>query len=500
MVTVFNDAKRVTLTGWSWPSRQVAHEMAHSFAITGDSTLYDSLQLNLDYLTPHNHAFFLDAIVQSDLEKVKLSLRQSLAVSLRVDGSVDKQGLHNIYVMAYIVTPELTTSTLFIGFGVPKSSGTDGYLECLKRVVTKIMPWSEFFNLVTSIVTDGEPLNTGRLNGLIAKLKEERLRVNPNKPLYSIWCVPHRINLAWKSVSTINIIKMAIKHCINVSTYFRQSAVRTTNLKNSAETNNLNIPLRYPAFFEVRWTEYVYNLFNAVLRNWRSTIAYYKSCNLKSFLSIWLHKERLHFITFLTDVLSVVKKFQKSCQSDDICIADVLPLRAKCIASLENLKSGSLVDGWEELFLKSLRISGTEIIFYGHKLLKASGKQSFSFNSYNRQRVIQSLIKQINIRINFDSTLHETIQPLVNISFGVQEQDLKICHDFLVSDLNQNTFLCEYHEAAELLKDTDCDTPLTSLRTLNEMSPDGLSTIKIALARIVATKPHSADVERLISK
>lgn len=169
MITVFNDAKRVTLSGWSWPSRQIASELAHRFEIYGDSTLNGSLNFNLDYLTPHYHAIFIDAIVQSDLEKVKTSLRRSLAVSLRIDGSVDRTGLHNIYVMAHIMTCELTTSTVFIGFGVPKTSGVEGYYQCLKSVVEQLLPWNEFFNLVTSIVTDGEPLNTGRLNGLCAK-------------------------------------------------------------------------------------------------------------------------------------------------------------------------------------------------------------------------------------------------------------------------------------------------------------------------------------------
>lgn len=78
--------------------------MGHSFEISGDSTLNKSQKFNSDYLTPHNHAIFIDAIVQSDLSQVKSSLRQALAVSLRIDGSVDRTGLHKIYVMAHVVT------------------------------------------------------------------------------------------------------------------------------------------------------------------------------------------------------------------------------------------------------------------------------------------------------------------------------------------------------------------------------------------------------------
>jgi hypothetical protein len=179
--------------------------MANSFENNGDSSLNESLEFNFDYLTPHNHAYFIDAIVQSDLVKVKSALRHSLAV--RVDGSVDRAGLHNIYVMAHIVNRDFTTSSLFMGFGIPKTNGVAGYLQCLKSVVADILPWDEFFSFVTSIATDGEPLNTGSLNGLWAKLKEERLRsAYPELPLHSVWCVPHRINLAWKSTYKAAII------------------------------------------------------------------------------------------------------------------------------------------------------------------------------------------------------------------------------------------------------------------------------------------------------
>lgn len=121
-----------------------------------------------------------------------------------------------------------------MGFGVPETNCVEGYLECLKTVVRDILPWDEFFSLITSIVTDGEPLNMGRLNGLCAKLKGERLRsAHPELPLYCVWCVPHRINLAWKSTSKIAIIKKINDLIV-------------------AAVNNLDAPLNYPAFFEIR--------------------------------------------------------------------------------------------------------------------------------------------------------------------------------------------------------------------------------------------------------
>ncbi len=77
---------------------------------------------------------------------------------------------HNVYVMGRIVKRDLTVSTLFLGFGVPESGDANGYFQCLKDVVKDTLTWEELFSLTTSIVTDGENLNLGKINGLVAKL------------------------------------------------------------------------------------------------------------------------------------------------------------------------------------------------------------------------------------------------------------------------------------------------------------------------------------------
>jgi hypothetical protein len=196
----------------------------------------------------------------------------------------------------------------------------------------------------------------------------------------------------------------------------------------------------------------------------------------------------------------LLKKFQKSCQSDNISISDVLPLRAKFVESLENCKNNCLADGWEHLFLNSAVLNGNEVRFYGIKLMKSVAANSFKFTSQHRQQVIRSLINHVNMRIDLDASLHSAIQPLVSISSAAQQHDLKTCHAFVIPDLDHLKFSSEYLIAAELLKDVDSDTPMTNLQELEKRLPDGLHTIKTALARLIAIKPHSADVERLISE
>lgn len=141
-------------------------------------------------MTPTNHNEFLESIVEADMESIRLKIRESLAMSLRVDGSTDRTQQHNVFVMAHIVNKDTTTSTLFIRFGIPKKDRVAGYIDCLKTVAKDVIPWEEFFKLITSIVTDGEYLNMGRLTGLCAQLLKERLNSNPDLPLFSIWCLP----------------------------------------------------------------------------------------------------------------------------------------------------------------------------------------------------------------------------------------------------------------------------------------------------------------------
>lgn len=99
---------------------------------------------------------------------------------------------HNIFVMANIVKADATLSTIFLGFGAPKYCKATGYFECVKSVITDIIPWQEFLKLMTSLVTDGESLNTGKFNGLFVKVKADRLLSNrPELPLFAIWCIGH---------------------------------------------------------------------------------------------------------------------------------------------------------------------------------------------------------------------------------------------------------------------------------------------------------------------
>ncbi len=503
MITVFNDAKRTSLSGWSWPSRFVAEKLGDSFRTLGITSGRGNIDAK--YVTPTNHSIFLNCIVRSHIGTVVESLREALAVSLRLDGSVDRTAEHNVYVMGHIIHKDTTVSTLFIGFDVPKNGDVAGYLQCLEEIITKVLPWDDFFELITSLVTDGEGLNMGRINGLAQQLIRKRLNNTTSLlPFLALWCIAHRINLAWKALCKLNIVANLIAACARLSAHFRKSGAKTKKLKTAAATHNLDKPLRYPRYFEIRWVEFVHNLFYAVLRNWRASNTYFEMENLQIMANRWLNYDNIRLLAFLTDVIDILKAYQKFCQSDTISILDALEKLDRLFDKLQRCKRGPVDGGWEALLLASVATNGNTVSLHGFRLKTNSStsrtrRQPNSFSSAKRDLIITTLIKHLKIRLSLDDDLRSALKPLLKLNSSISQQDLDKCHSYIIPDKDKQTFSVEYSVAADKLKDFDCESPIISLQKLHEIQPDDFATLKVALARVAVLKPHSADVERLIS-
>lgn len=95
------------------------------------------------------------------------------------------------------------------------------------------------------------------------------------------------------------------------------------------------------------------------------------------------------------------------------------------------------------MFLEKKTMKGNDTYFYGFKLVNNG---QFSFTDRKRRNIIHSIINHVNIRINFDSSMQ-------TIGLEVQQEDAKCCHSFIASDYDENAFLREFGDVAELLKD-----------------------------------------------
>lgn len=103
-----------------------------------------------------------------------------------------------------------------------------------------------------------------------------------------------RSQLAWKEVcATVPEIKNIINSASSIASYFHKSGIRTKELKKIAKEKNWNL-VRFPEFFEVRWTEFSYQLVISILKSWKVLVNYFQNCteaDAKGYLKFLVDKD-----------------------------------------------------------------------------------------------------------------------------------------------------------------------------------------------------------------
>jgi hypothetical protein len=108
--------------------------------------------------------------VDSDKMRVKNKLLNSMAISQRLDGFVDRIQIDNIHVIARIVTSDGKSENVFLGKAEPVDRGATGYASAVETAVSFVAEWKDLFPKVSSIVTD----DASQKNGLWALLPKSR--------------------------------------------------------------------------------------------------------------------------------------------------------------------------------------------------------------------------------------------------------------------------------------------------------------------------------------
>lgn len=116
-------------------------------------------------------------------------------------------------------------------------------------------------------------------------------------------------------------------------------------------------------YFEVRWTEFTYNLLLGILKNWRILVKYFlkkksEDNDVKSvgFYKILTDYDKMMLLCFLTDLGYLYSRFQKQIQTDDVLIFDIEIRKNTVVQMIENLKVSPLLDGWEYVFKKKTHL------------------------------------------------------------------------------------------------------------------------------------------------
>lgn len=523
MMSVYNDAKRLTLSEYSWPSRVVASQRGCKFVYNEMcSTVAD--KLDLQYVNPASHRKFLDCIVNAHSKDVLNSLLNSIALSVRLDGSVDRTQIDKIYVLTKSINEKGETQQTFIGVAEPDQRGAAGVMSALKQALTANFGEDglKLLSHMSSVVTDGASVNVGAKGGVWALLESEVKLLGksetdqkcsqnvtmPPVPLLKIWCAVHRSQLAWRSVSdTVTEVKYCFQNLVSLVSYFHTSGVRSRELNKMAEDNALKI-LRLPVVFEVRWTEFSYTLLNAVLTSWSALTTYLMQSSEvaarghSKFLTSHSH---LQLLSFLADLLFVFARFQKRLQSDSTTLLDMQHAVNNVQSQIAELKEKPLIGGWQETLERSVTVSNGDICLKGtylsqdrrrreqHHLL-VSDKRDFAAV---RNEIVQSLSEFLSQRFSLDEALISCLVPFVQ--FDEKNVNMREIHSAVGSDLDLAELSCEFTELANHTKVTSMKLPELVKHLASNGNADLYRNVLIVMSRILAAKPHSADVERCIS-
>jgi hypothetical protein len=353
MINVFNNAKKLTLSAWSWPSREVANMISGAVDVTQDFEKFYPSNSKLQYVTPTQHNNFLSCIVLADKTRVKAKIESSLALSLRCDSSVDRRRIDNCHVLAKIINQDGKPELLFLGLDEPKARGMPGYVQAVKDAVNLTSRWSDVARKMTSIVTDGTNLNTGDRTSLWASLTAEHEAYG--LPLVKVLCIAHRPDLAWKAVSdNVSEVKFLFSKMVVIASYFHSSGVRPRELREVAEENGFQLR-ELPKLFEVRWSEFNSSLLQSVLVSWRALVKYFEKVHdatSQGYYAFLTKLEHLKLLVFVADLLFVFSRYHKKIQLENFNITDLPDWKSDVIKRLDDLYHSPVLGGWESEFEK----------------------------------------------------------------------------------------------------------------------------------------------------
>lgn len=464
MCTVFNDAKRGTISAWSWPSSEVAYLKRQKLDVQQQFFPFKPSEGELQYINPPGHREMIHHIVLANIPELKNKLKSCLSVSLRVDGSVDRFQIDNIHIMVKVITKEGNDELIFLGFEEPESRGAKGYYKAIKKSIEYYLPWDQIIQLMSSVVTDGASINVGEKTGLWSLLTKDRQLIN--MPLIKIWCAVHRSALAWEELTAHVIeVRKIIETCTSIATYFHQSGLRSKELKEIVDDHEMSL-LHLPKYFEVRWTEFTYKFFYGVLKSWYILVCYFKKKKEEGiskeksvsvgFLKFLTDLNKLKLLCFLTDLGYIYGRFQKQMQSDDTLIFDVEDKRNSVLHLINILKKSPLVGGWEDTMINAITVTNTTILLKGFQLYdyvsNPRRKTHHQFVTDNRSFIAirNDILEHINnyIQIRLDTTNWTSLKPLKCIKLSTSDMELKECHALICPDLSLVEFVTSYREAS----------------------------------------------------
>ena len=350
---MYNEAKCLTVSAFSWPSRVVAAKLAHEFDYNQPFQPCTPSDIDLQYIRPPVVQELLRTVVSSDLPKFKTEVHSCIAASLCLDASMDKTQKDHQYMLLNVVDENGKRDLKCIGLGHVTKPGATGYLVALKLGANNTVGFGEEMNVINHLSTDGGSKNVGEHHGLWKLLDDDRWKLGIDTPLLKSVCAVHSTANAYKDLcKSVPEIDHLVKKLAAISTYSHVSAKRTSELEKVAKVEELTVR-RYPKYFEVRWAEFTAALLDAILCSWQALIKFnVEQCHAegKKVLMLLTNRGNLLSMCLAADLLFVIIVFQKKLQCDSLIILDIEPEAEKFLERVNKLSTRSLLGGWENEF------------------------------------------------------------------------------------------------------------------------------------------------------
>lgn len=503
LIQVFVDAKLLTVAAYNWPPRYVANEVSQRYCSQQD---INTNNIPLQYVSPVAHLDLMSSIVSGDCSNMKNKLSSCLAISLRMDGSIDQKQKDKIYVLASITNTDGGSENIFLGMDEQVESGAAGLLKTALRAIennfSENFMYQHILNKVSSICTDGANVNKGEKKGLWKLLDDEiKIKTNSRIPLIKIWCSVHRSDLVFNDLTkSITEISSVLSTLNKIATYFHSSSLRSAQLKLISEQYGTQLKTM-PKLFEVRWVQFTHQLVRAVLESWNTIILYcqkYPDAQSNGFHTFLINIDKLKQITFIGDLTFLFKRFQKKLQATSLTLPKLSEEVNLLISSIDDMVETPILDGYEHSLEKSVIIDGDKMLLKDIELEKgrASRATAFNFNDF-RSNTASTLKTFLNERlVTQNAELIEVMKSFLKFDESV---DIGKVHEMLGSDLNGSNLHIQYMELKKL-PDIKKLAPreLAKYLAAPERKQFFYETL-IILSRILALSPNSADCERTVS-
>ena len=221
IIHVYNDAKCLTSSSFSWPSRVIAAKMAHDFDCNKPFESYSASNFDLQYIRPSVVQERLRTIASADLPRIKEEIDSYIAASFRCDASMDQTQKDNEYMLLNTINKDGKQDLKFIGIGHVTESGAAGHLQALKMGASDTVGFDKVLMVVNHVSTDGEAKNSGKFNGLWKLLDHEREKLDVNFPLLKSICAVHSTANAYKDLcKSVPEIEHLVKSYLGLQHFF----------------------------------------------------------------------------------------------------------------------------------------------------------------------------------------------------------------------------------------------------------------------------------------